>query len=136
VGSTPKAAIQPAAAAATVRRQVAEGIRPVNHMIGREHQDKSVTIAFSRELGGNRNRRAGVSPDRLEHYVSRDAALAQLFGHHEAKIGLGDHYRAREQVGLRYVREHLLEVDSPGKRTASACLRARLATAACRCRRT
>jgi hypothetical protein len=83
-------------------------------MIGREHQDKSVTIALSRELGGNRNRRAGVSPDRLEHYVSRDAVLAQLFGHYEAKIGLGDHFRAREQVRLRYVREHLLEVDSQG----------------------
>jgi len=37
------------------------------------------------------------------------ATLAQLLRHHEAKVGLGDHDRARKQFGIRYAREHLLK---------------------------
>jgi len=46
---------------------------------------------------------------RLEHDVGLDAALAQLLGHDEAEVAIGDDDRSREQVGMRNARKHLLE---------------------------
>jgi hypothetical protein len=37
------------------------------------------------------------------------AAMPQLLRHHEAELGVGDDDRAREQLGIRNAREHLLE---------------------------
>ena len=50
-----------------------------------------------RERGRDRDRRAGIAPRRLEHDVGLDAELAQLLGHDEAEIRIGDDDRPREQ---------------------------------------
>ena len=50
-----------------------------------------------------------VAAQRLEHDVGLDTALAQLLGHHETEIGMGDNDRARKQVGGGYARKHLLK---------------------------
>ena len=66
--------------------------------------------------------------------------LAQLLGHDEAEIGIGDDDRAREQARGREMRASTCwNVDAwpdQRRRTASACSRARPATAAFPRRRT
>ena len=106
----PKVTIRPSAAAdAAVRQASRNCFGFANDVIGCEHQHQGVAVALGREHGGNRDRRPGIAAHRLEHDVRLDAALAQLLRHHEAKVGLGDHDRARKQFGIRYAREHLLK---------------------------
>ena len=117
----------------------AELVGLADDVVGREHEHEGIAVARGREHGGDRDRGAGIAAHRLEHDVGLDAALAQLLGHDEAEIRIGDDDRPREQVGVRNALEHLLERRCPvrpGGRTASACFRATPATAAFPRRRT
>ena len=117
----------------------AEFVGLADDVIGRQHQHEGIAVAFGREHGGDRDGGTGIAAHGLEHDVGLDAALAQLLGHHEAEVGVGDDDRAREQVRVGNARKHLLERRCqvrPEGRTASACSRARPATGAFPRRRT
>ena len=61
-----------------------------NHMVGGQHEDQRVTIAFRCEHGRLPQRRAGIAAARLQHDVGLYALFAQLLSDDEAKVGIGD----------------------------------------------
>ncbi len=106
----PKVTIRPSAAApAAASAGFAELVGLADDVIGREHQHEGVAVALGREHGGDRDRGAGIAAHRLQHDVGLDAALAQLLGHDEAEVGIGDDDRTREQIGVGDALKHLLE---------------------------
>jgi hypothetical protein len=99
----PKVTMRPSAAAPAALVGLADDV------VGRQHEHQSVAVPLGREHGRDRDRWAGIATHRLQHDVGRDAALAQLLGHHEAKVGIGDDDGAREQIGVGDALQHLLE---------------------------
>ena len=96
---------------------LAEFLGVAHDMVGGQHQHECVAIAFGREHRRDRNRGTGIAAHRLEHDVGFDAVLAQLLGHDEAEVGIGDDDRPGEQARHPNARKHLLEGRSfPDKR--------------------
>ena len=92
-----------------VHARLAEFLGLADHVVGCQHQHEGFAVALGRQHGADRDRRTRVAAQRLEHDVGLDTALAQLLGHHETEIGMGDNDRARKQVGGGYARKHLLK---------------------------
>ena len=59
-------------------------------MVGGQHEHERVAIALRCEHGGYRDGGTGITAAGLEHDIGLDALLAQLLGHDEAKVGIGD----------------------------------------------
>ena len=89
--------------------RLAEFLRVAHDVVGGQHEHERVVITLRCEHGRDRDGGPRIAAARLEHDVGLDAQLAQLLGHHETKVGVGDDDRPREQAGIRNTREHLLE---------------------------
>ena len=81
------------AAARRLGRLAAEPHEPglvLHDVVGREHRDNGIRRHAHRQFGGDRDRRAGIAPLRLENDMRRTADLLKLFADKEA-IGVVRH---------------------------------------------
>ncbi len=75
--------------------------RPVfDHVVRREHGNHGFWGPAKRNLGRDRDRRAGIAAGGLEDDVGLDPCLRNLFGHEKAVIVVGDDDRRSENVAV------------------------------------
>ena len=79
-------------------------------VIDRHRQDHGVGVGFAGEQRRNRDRRSGISSERLEHDGwTVDADRAQLFADREAVLGVCDHHRLGKQRAIVDAQRRLLQ---------------------------
>ena len=72
-------------------------------MVGGEDGEDGLRIARRADLGGDRHRRAGIAPRRLDDDLRLGADLLELLAHQEAVVAVGDDHRLVRQVELPLV---------------------------------